>query len=229
LKVNNPKVAPPRVVSSPNLLTGICHCGNCGGAMTLRTGKNGRYRYYACSIRARQGETGCKGRAIPMDKLDRIVVSRGKATRPRADRKRSRLLLDRRQEGVERRSQHIAELNHRAAEADNRLKRLYDAIEAGSLDPAESSLGERIADLTARFGIRRGQMPRGSKPCSQAPLISVSRGLPCGNWRAKCAPGSGSIRAAIGGNRSGLSHSASRLLTTRSISKGTKTSYCERW
>ncbi|MGB0514237.1 MAG: hypothetical protein ACPGJE_05285, partial [Wenzhouxiangellaceae bacterium] len=40
-------------------------------------------------------------------------------------------------------------LNHRAAEADNRLKRLYDAIEAGSLDPAESSLGERIAGLTA--------------------------------------------------------------------------------
>ncbi|SFP25961.1 Recombinase zinc beta ribbon domain-containing protein [Paracoccus pantotrophus] len=43
--------------------------------MTLRTGKNGRYRYYACSIRARQGETGCKGRAIPMDKLDRMVVT----------------------------------------------------------------------------------------------------------------------------------------------------------
>ncbi|MFN8684180.1 zinc ribbon domain-containing protein [Paracoccus sp. P2] len=58
-----------------NLLTGICPCGNCGGAMTLRTGKNGRYRYYACSIRARQGETGCKGRAIPMDKLDRMVVT----------------------------------------------------------------------------------------------------------------------------------------------------------
>jgi len=49
-------VTPPHVVSGPNLLTGICHCGNCGGAMTLRTGKNGRYRYYACSIRARQGE-----------------------------------------------------------------------------------------------------------------------------------------------------------------------------
>ncbi len=28
-------------------------------------------------------------------------------------------------------------------------KRLYDAIEAGSLDPAESALGERIAGLTA--------------------------------------------------------------------------------
>ncbi|SCM77620.1 hypothetical protein KL86PLE_41425 [uncultured Pleomorphomonas sp.] len=33
--------------------------------MTLRTGKNGRYRSYACSIRARQGDIGCKGRGHP--------------------------------------------------------------------------------------------------------------------------------------------------------------------
>ncbi len=26
--------------------------------MTLRTGKGGRYRYYTCSIKARQGESG---------------------------------------------------------------------------------------------------------------------------------------------------------------------------
>jgi site-specific DNA recombinase len=38
--------------------------------MTIRTGKSGRYRYYACSIKARQGETGCVGQSIPMDKLD---------------------------------------------------------------------------------------------------------------------------------------------------------------
>ncbi len=151
LKVNNPKVTPPRVVSGPNLLTGICYCGNCGGAMTLRTGKNGRYRYYACSIRARQGETGCKGRAIPMDKLDRIVVSHIEERLLDPERIEDVLasLLERRQESVERRSQHIAELNQSAAEADMRLKRLYEAIEAGSLDPAESALGERIAGLTA--------------------------------------------------------------------------------
>jgi site-specific DNA recombinase len=55
-------------------VTGICFCADCGGAMTLRTGKNGRYRYYTCSIKARQGETGCKGRTIPMDKLDNLVA-----------------------------------------------------------------------------------------------------------------------------------------------------------
>jgi hypothetical protein len=46
----------------------------------------------------------------------------------------SRLLLDRRQERSDRRREHIAELNKRAAEADLRLKRLYDTIETGVAD-----------------------------------------------------------------------------------------------
>ncbi len=44
LRSRNPKVMPARVVSGPTLLTGICFCANCGRAMTLRTGKGGRYR-----------------------------------------------------------------------------------------------------------------------------------------------------------------------------------------
>ena len=74
LHARNPKVTPARVVSGPTLLTGICFCACCGGAMTLRTGKGGRYRYYTCSTKARQGETGCKGRSIPMEKLDNLVA-----------------------------------------------------------------------------------------------------------------------------------------------------------
>jgi site-specific DNA recombinase len=34
----------------------------------------GRYRYYACSTKARQGETGCKGRSIPIETLDSLVA-----------------------------------------------------------------------------------------------------------------------------------------------------------
>ena len=80
-------------------------------------------------------------RAIPMDKLDRIVVSHIEERLLDPERIEDVLasLLDRRQESVERRGQHIAELNQRAAEADMRLKRLYDAIEAdsaGSSEPA---------------------------------------------------------------------------------------------
>jgi hypothetical protein len=68
LKSRNPMVTPARVSSGPTLLTGICFCAKCGGAMTLRTGRGSAgqtYRYYTCSTKARQGETGCKGRTIP--------------------------------------------------------------------------------------------------------------------------------------------------------------------
>lgn len=45
--------------------------------MTLRTGtsKTGKiHKYYTCSVCARQGKQACKGRSIPMDKLDTLVV-----------------------------------------------------------------------------------------------------------------------------------------------------------
>src|SRR5215468_5899023 len=74
LKSRSPALTAPRVVSGPTLLTGICFCAACGKAMTLRTGKGGRYRYYTCSTKARQGETGCLGRTVPMEKLDTLVA-----------------------------------------------------------------------------------------------------------------------------------------------------------
>ena len=62
LKARSPKMMAPMAVGGPTLLTGICFCACCGGAMTLRTGTSsvGReYRYYTCSTKARQGATGC--------------------------------------------------------------------------------------------------------------------------------------------------------------------------
>ena len=99
--------------------------GHCGGAMTLRTGKGGRYRYYTCSTKARQGETGCKGRSIPMEKLDNLVASHIEDRLLQPERLEEVLasVLDRRQERTERRREHIAELNKRATETDQRLKR----------------------------------------------------------------------------------------------------------
>ena len=119
--------------------------------MTLRTGKGGRYRYYTCSIKARQGETGCKGRSIPMEKLDNLVAGHIEDRLLQPERLEEVLasVLDRRQERTERRREHIAELNKRAAETDLRLKRLYDAIETGVADLDDPALTERIAGLKA--------------------------------------------------------------------------------
>jgi len=149
LRARNPKIAPPRVVSGPTLLTGICFCADCGGAMTIRTGKGGRYRYYTCSIKARQGESGCKGRSIPMEKLDGIVCDHIEGRLLQPDRLEEVLgtVLDRRHERSERRREHIAELNKRAADTELRLKRLYDAIESGVADLDDPALKERITGL----------------------------------------------------------------------------------
>jgi hypothetical protein len=119
--------------------------------MTLRTGKGGRYRYYTCSIKARQGETGCKGRSIPMEKLDNLVASHIEERLLQPERLEEVLasVLDRRQDRADRRREQLAELNQRAAETDLRLKRLHDAIESGIADLDDSALKERIAGLKA--------------------------------------------------------------------------------
>ncbi len=149
LRQRNQKVTPARVTSGPTLLTGICFCAKCGGAMTIRTGKSGQYRYYACSIKARQGETGCSGRSIPMDKLDRIVARHIEERLLQPDRLEEVLaeVLDRRQERGARRREQLAELRMRIEDTKTRLQRLYDGVEAGTFDPKEPALAERMAGL----------------------------------------------------------------------------------
>jgi hypothetical protein len=70
----SPKRVAPRIVGSPTLLTGIARCGTCGSGMTLRTGKSGRYRYYACAGCGQKGKTLCPGRSIGMGTLDEAVL-----------------------------------------------------------------------------------------------------------------------------------------------------------
>ena len=152
LKARDPRMTPARVSSGPTLLTGICFCAKCGGAMTLRTGKGsagGMYRYYTCSTKARQGKTGCVGRSIPMDKLDHLVASHLEERLLQPKRLETILssLLDRRQERSERRREHLAELHRRITETDQRLGRLYDAIESGVAALDDVGLKDRIAGL----------------------------------------------------------------------------------
>jgi site-specific DNA recombinase len=164
LKARSPKVAHPQVVGGPTLLTGLVHCVKCGGAMTIRTGKSGRYRYYTCSTRARQGATACAGMTVPMEKLDDLVaehLEKHLLDPERLERVLS-AVLDRRQERSGRRREHIAELNKRAAESELRLKRLYDAIESGVADLDDPALKDRIDGLKATRDQARDDAERAS-------------------------------------------------------------------
>jgi site-specific DNA recombinase len=119
--------------------------------MTLRTGKSGRYRYYTCCTKARQGATGCPGRTVPMEKLDNLVAKyiEQRLLQPERLERLLSHVLDRRKDRTERRKSHIADLRKRAAEADAKLKRLYDAIENGIADLSDPMLKDRIGELKA--------------------------------------------------------------------------------
>lgn len=152
LRERNPKTLVPHLINSPNMLTGLLHCAQCGGVMTMRTGKAGRYRYYACQKTARKDTARCTGIAIPIDALDTLVARH--MMERLLDRKRVEsiltMILERRQTLIARDGDdRLGELNRRAEEARMRLERLRKAIEIGALDLEDPMLQERLASLRA--------------------------------------------------------------------------------
>ena len=86
-----------------------------------------------------------------MDKLDNLVANHIEQRLLQLSRLEEILssVLDRREERAERRTAHIADLRKRTAEADAKLKRLYDAIENGIADLSDPMLKARVAELKA--------------------------------------------------------------------------------
>src|SRR3546814_12420679 len=95
-------------------------------------------------MKARQGPTAFTGMAVPMEKLDDLVVNHLEKQLLQPERLETILAaaLDRREEHADRRRAHIAELNKRSTESELRLKRLYDAIDAGVADLDDPALKE---------------------------------------------------------------------------------------
>ncbi len=174
LKKRNPKNTPPRTVTGPILLTGLATCASCGGGMTLRTGKYGRYRYYTCATCAQKGKSACKGRSIPMDKLDTIVtdsLASQLLTRPRVEKMLDGLIARQAQRSTEH-SARLAKLKSRMTDAETRLKRLYDAIENGIADPADDTLKDRLANLRTERDIAKTAFERAADELSPQTRIT---------------------------------------------------------
>ena len=153
LKGRNPRIAPPRAVTGPILLTGLAFCSLCQGAMTLRTGtsKTGKvHRYYACSTCARKGKKACPGRTVQMDRLDDLVTTHLIDKLFTGDRMWDLLstLASRRADRAAAVDSRLAALEREAANAEEKLKRLYKLVEEGVAE-MDDLLKDRIAALRA--------------------------------------------------------------------------------
>ena len=151
LKTRSPGIVPPRITTSPILLSGLAYCATCNGPMTLRTGSSSTgkiYRYYTCSTSARMGKTACKGRSFPMDRLDELVTEHVKQRVLEPGRLLdllSSLKTHRQAADIEVRSR-LHDLRSEAAKADEKIRRLYKMVEDG-LTEMDDFLAERISVL----------------------------------------------------------------------------------
>jgi hypothetical protein len=171
LKERNPRVNPPRMVSGPVLLTGLAVCASCYGAMALRTGtsKTGQvHRYYTCSTCARHRKTVCKGRSIRMDKLDGIVTSQliDRLLEPQRLSAMLASLASNRAIKASAVDTRITALEREAHEADERLRRVYKAMEDGIAE-MDDILRDRITALKADRDREHGALARARSACVQ--------------------------------------------------------------
>ncbi|MBX6373967.1 MAG: recombinase family protein, partial [Acetobacteraceae bacterium] len=130
LAAKSPRRTPPGVVSGSILLTGLAECASCGGGMTLRTGKGGRYRHYACATCAHRGRALCPGRSVPMDALDRLVLgafAEKVLTPPRLERILAAYVA-RSAEAEAGRKERLARLRAEATEARAGMQRLLALV-----------------------------------------------------------------------------------------------------
>ena len=147
-----PRVTPPRVVNSPTLLTGICHCGSpdCNAGLTIRSGKGGRYQYYTCNRRAEAADA-CRCKPIRTEELDAIVVS-GLLDRVLEPKRLKKLLadvLDLSDAADEKRKNDLDRVRRERVEVENKLRRLLDIVAEGLMSTTDKILAERLADYKA--------------------------------------------------------------------------------
>jgi site-specific DNA recombinase len=135
LESRRPTRVPPRLVDGPTLLTGIAKCATCGGGMTIRTGKGGRYRYYTCNNRINEGATSCKGRNIPMPVLDQLVIDKLEERIFAPDRLEVLLhaLIARIQDKAKDGSAKAEEVRKKLKSVELRVERLYAALADGTV------------------------------------------------------------------------------------------------
>jgi len=148
LALRRPTNTPPRIVNTPTLLTGIVKCSTCGGGMTIRTGKGGKYRYYACNNRINKGSSACGGLSIRMEHLDELVVRELESRIGQPERIKALLagLIDRHRNRGGEHANRAKELRQQLRDTESKIGRLLDAIQEG-LVPETDMVRDRLTKL----------------------------------------------------------------------------------
>ncbi|RKF15387.1 hypothetical protein D6850_11260 [Roseovarius spongiae] len=162
LRGRSPKKKPPRDTTSDILLSTVAVCGHCGSGMKLATGKGGKYRYYSCTGEMGRGKSTCPGMRVPMDAFDQLIIETVSKHLFSSQRVREMLseLMERQALKRHENSGHLDRIRAELNEAEKRLRRFYDAMETGAIDPSEPTFKERLAELTEKRNLAKAAEDR---------------------------------------------------------------------
>jgi len=144
-----PRVRHPRAVGSRYLLSSLVHCARCGATMIGATAKSGAYCYYKCDNHFKRGKDVCPTPMVSKDRIEGFVIDRLKkkvltdenvSDLVRMVNEELMLLAGRRRERVEEAERQLEAVNQK-------LLRLYAALETGKLEIDD--LAPRIKELRA--------------------------------------------------------------------------------
>ncbi len=148
----NPRKTAPHIAAGTTLLVGIARCGNpsCDCAMTIRTGKGGRYSYYTCANKVNRSAQ-CSTPSVPRDKLDAIVLETLEKRILEPARLQALLadVLDTSDEQRARREKECAAAKAEHTRCGTAITRLLQLIEQGLMDGRDPAFAERLAENKA--------------------------------------------------------------------------------
>ena len=150
LAVRAPRVTHPRVVHSEYILSGMIRCKECGTAMIGHAVKSGKFFYYMCGNARRKGSEVCCTPLLPKDKIEGFVIDRIKRFILTEENLEElvRLTNEELAQTCQDERERLELLEAHIAEVDNRLGKLYDALETGQFKGGE--LAPRIKTLFAK-------------------------------------------------------------------------------
>jgi len=122
--------------SSPFLLSGIAYCGYCGKALVGKYAKNGEFAYYVCGTLDKKGSGSCSAKYLNADKFESMVIKQIKERILTRENLTNLVhMVNEEMDSAMKSYQNELELIFGTiTDVNNRLERLYDAIETGKLN-----------------------------------------------------------------------------------------------
>ena len=151
----------PKRAASRFLLSGLARCGYCGRALVGVDAKSGQFSYYVCGTLLKKGAGSCSAHYLNSSKFEGLVIDKIKEhILTKENLVRLVKLVNEEMDSASK--SYRDELNAVSDDIINvshRLERLYDAIEAGTIEL--SDLAPRIHDLRdqqEKLQARRGEI-----------------------------------------------------------------------